>query len=307
MKYTLTFLFLLSSLLSFAQNIDSEQQYKVAMQNAKSAFDAKMYSEALFFYKEALQIKPEAKLPKYKIEDIRTIYINDELKENNNPTEPQIAKQEAENKADLRIEKEIQQAQEQMENIRIVATIEINDTLDKIEEDFIIEDIARTEFTTPKKLQPQDQPTLPSETKEAEIHHIKPKQIVEEPTPKKDTIIQKPKPSAPKPTPRPIVKQPNNNTSSNTMTIEEKEKWKAAEIEKLRKKYPNKKTIEEIDQPGKHITRTIINTNDNIFVYLKVKHSWGATFFFIDNIGEELKSINEQTYNQLTNLDYYGD
>ena len=115
----LTFLFLLTFCLlptiSFSQTSDSEQQYKAAMQNAKTAFDAKMYSEALYFYREALKIKPDAKLPRYKIEDIRTIYIDDgirEIAENKQIAQEEVKKQ-AEAQADERIEAEVVQAQKE--------------------------------------------------------------------------------------------------------------------------------------------------------------------------------------------------
>ena len=92
-----------------------------------------------------------------------------------------------------------------------------------------------------------------------------------------------------------------------TMTDEEKEARKEAEMQKLRVQYPEQKTVLEIDQPGKHITRVIMNIDNKISVYLKVKHSWGATFFFEDEIGEDnLRRISELTFNKMTNLATYG-
>lgn len=288
-----------------AQTSDNEQQYKAAMQNAKTAFDAKMYSEALYFYREALKIKPDAKLPRYKIEDIRTIYIDDgirEIAENKQIAQEEVKKQ-AEAKADERIETEIEQAQKELETLKVATVISIEEESVAYDENIDIADVEPTLET--KQPEPEPQP----EQIEPEPKNIEPEPIVtqpvepikEEPKPvvesKKTTVVSKPQPIVSKPKPRP---QP-------AMTNEEKEARKEAEIQKLRVQYPEQKTVLEIDQPGKHITRVIMNIDNKISVYLKVKHSWGATFFFEDEIGEDnLRSISELTFNKMTNLATYG-
>ena len=120
---------LITSTLSYSQESATEQQYKAAMQNAKTAFDAKMYSEALYFYREALKIKPDAKLPRYKIEDIRTMYIDDGIKEiaENKQIAQEEAKKQAEAKADERIETEIEQAQKELESLKVATIISIDE------------------------------------------------------------------------------------------------------------------------------------------------------------------------------------
>ncbi len=281
-----------------AQTSDSEQQYKAAMQNAKTAFDAKMYSEALYFYREALKIKPDAKLPRYKIEDIRTIYIDDgirEIAENKQIAQEEVKKQ-AEAKADERIETEIEQAQKELETLKVAAVINIDEEPVIVDESLDIDDVEPTleikqpePEPEPKAIEPESVATQPVEPVKEE-----PKPIVE---PKKTTVVSKPQPIVSKPKPRP---QP-------AMTNEEKEARKEAEMQKLRVQYPEQKTVLEIDQPGKHITRVIMNIDNKISVYLKVKHSWGATFFFEDEIGEDnLRSISELTFNKMTNLATYG-
>lgn len=281
-----------------AQTSDNEQQYKAAMQNAKTAFDAKMYSEALYFYREALKIKPDAKLPRYKIEDIRTIYIDDgirEIAENKQIAQEEVKKQ-AEAKADERIETEIEQAQKELETLKVAAVINIDEEPVIVDENLDIDDVEPTLETKqpepepePKAIEPESVATQPVEPVKEE-----PQPVVE---PKKTTVVSKPQPIVSKPKPRP---QP-------AMTNEEKEARKEAEMQKLRVQYPEQKTVLEIDQPGKHITRVIMNVDNKVSVYLKVKHSWGATFFFEDEIGEDnLRSISELTFNKMTNLATYG-
>lgn len=303
---------LITSTLSYSQESATEQQYKAAMQNAKTAFDAKMYSEALYFYREALKIKPDAKLPRYKIEDIRTIYIDDgikEIAENKQIAQEEVQKQ-AEAKADERIETEIEQAQKELETLRVAAVINIEEETVIYDENIDIADVEPTLETKlpepepePEIIEPEPEPVV---VQQVEIVKEEPKPVIEQPAPKEEKAEPKP---APKPVPaKPVAKPANKPVSQpKAMTGEEKEARKEAEMQQLKIKYPEQKTVLEIDQPGKHITRVIMNIDNKVSVYLKVKHNWGATFYFQDEIGEDnLRSISEQTFNKMTNLSTYG-
>lgn len=307
-----------------AQTSDNEQQYKAAMQNAKTAFDAKMYSEALYFYREALKIKPDAKLPRYKIEDIRTIYIDDgirEIAENKQIAQEEVKKQ-AEAKADERIEAEVVQAQKELETLKVAAVINIEEEPVIADENLDIEDVEPTLETKhpepepepelllepePKPIEPEPEPIV-SQPVEPSKNEPKP---IDEPAPKEGKTAPAPKPvqPAPKPTPAKPAAKPVSKPASQQkkLTDEEKEARKEAEMQQLKVKYPEQKTVLEIDQPGKHITRVIMNIDNKVSVYLKVKHNWGATFYFQDEIGEDnLRSISELTFNKMTNLATYG-
>ena len=314
-----------------AQTIDSEQQYKAAMQNAKTAFDAKMYSDALYFYREALKIKPDAKLPRYKIEDIRTIYIDDGIKEitENKQIAQEEVKKQAEAKADERIETEIEQAQKEFETLKVATVISIEEETVVYDENIDIVDVEPTLETKQPEPEPEPEiiepePVVPKEEPQPIVEPVKeePKPAIEQPAPKEEKPAPKeekpapkaeepaPKPvqPAPKPTPAKVVSKPASKPASQPkqMSEEEKKAWKENEIKKLRQQYPEQKTVLEFDQPGKHITRVIMNVDNEITVYLKVKHSWGATFFFVEEIGEDLRSIDEVTFNKKTNLQNYG-
>lgn len=303
--FIIAIILLITSTLSYSQESDTEQQYKAAMQNAKTAFNAKMYSEALYFYREALKIKPDAKLPRYKIEDIRTIYIDDgkkEIAENKQISQDEIQKQ-AEAKADERIENEIEQAQKELETLKVATVISIDE--ETVVDDDVVEitDVEPTLET--KKIEPEPEP---EPAPQPEPIKPEPEPVVTKPT---EPVKEEPQPAVePKKTivesrPQPIVSMPKPHPKL-TMTDEEKKAWKDAEKQKLRKQYPEQKTVLEIDQPGKHITRVIMNVNNDISVYLKVKHSWGATFFFEEEVGEDLRSITEVYFNKMTDLQNYG-
>ncbi len=305
--FIIAIILLITSTLSYSQESAADQQYKAAMRNAKTAFDAKMYSEALYFYREALKINPDAKLPRYKIEDIRTMYIDDGIKEiaENKKVTQDEAKIEAETKADERIEAEIEQTQKELETLKVATVISIDEEPVVDDENLDIADIEPTLETK----QPEQKPTvtqLVEPAKEESKPLVKPTKeepepIVEQPAPKEEKLTPPPTPikTASKPATKP-VSQPK------TMTDEEKKVWKENEQKKLRQQYPEQKTVLEIDQPGKHITRVIMNVDNEIHIYLKVKHSWGATFFFEEEIGEDMRSITEVFFNKMTDLQSYG-
>lgn len=292
------------------QTSDTEQRYKDAMQNAKTAFDAKMYSDALYFYREALKIKPDAKLPRYKIEDIRTIYIDENLKEiteNQAVAEPQ-AKLQAETKADEQIEAEVIKASSEMETLKLVANvIEIDEEPFDTEEDIDIDELIQSRQTVSPKIAPSNNIIIESSNvQKTEIKAVNLQPTVVEPEKKQAEEQPAPKVVAERPKPKPqTVAKPVSKPKQ--MTEEEKEVWIEAETEKLRMQYPDQKTVLESDQPGRHITRVIMNIDNKISIYLKVKHNWGATFFFEEVIGKEnLQSINEIYFNKMTNLATYG-
>lgn len=303
-----------------AQTSNSEQRYKDAMQNAKTAFDAKMYSDALYFYREALKIKPDAKLPRYKIEDIRTIYIDENLKEitETQTVEQPEAKQQAETKADEQIEAEVIKATSEMETLKLVANVMVIDeepieTEENIEVDELIQ--SRQVLALSEMEQKSDAKIESKDTPKAEIKKVDRQPFTPEPA--KPQVEEKTEPENPQakamPEPKVVAEKPKAKpapqpvSKPKQMTDEEREAWIEAEQEKLRQQYPEQKTVLEIDQPGKHITRVIMNIDNKISIYLKVKHSWGATFYFEEVIGlDNLQSINEIYFNKMTNLATYG-
>jgi len=312
---TIIFTLLFSGL--YSQEFNKEQQYQQAMANAKTAFSAKKYSEAVLFYHEAMTIKPDAKLPRYKIEDIRTIYIEKELKKrdiktvkkenkknNDEVKDPIIAQAEAE--ADRQMETDAKQAKTEMQQLKIeTRAIAIDEDEEVSTENIQVANLTPDRDIVMNEKEMKQQTQLTTDTGK------KPELTLE----KKDVPVQKKDTDQPvdmaKPVTKPVQKKNEYQSSalpeeSKTLTEEQKKEWVKKEQERLKVIYPNKKTIEEIDKPGKHITRVIMHVDSTVAVYLKVKHSWGGLFFFIDNPGDELRSISEQYFNLMTNLEKYG-
>lgn len=313
------------SIVSYAQNFDKDDQYTQAMNNAKTALEAQQYSQAVMFYREALSLKPEALLPKYKIEDIRTIYIKNELEELQKETpmvteKPKSKKKqkELEAKEEVLVQKAEEIATEKMyqeadlakeELVELVQESEFLNIIDSaimIEDQEDVQNIEPDRETTLVTIESKKTHGIVGEkTKTAssltvskqELSEIKASNPNE---PKIENEQEKPqieKSEAKQITPvnKPVKKQ----------EVIKDEEWIKAENGRLAKKYPNQKTIEEIEKPGKHITRVIMNIDGKITTYLKVKHSWGATFFFVDEVGLELRSISQTHYNLMTDLSTY--
>ena len=226
------------------------------------------------------------------------------MAENKQIAQEEVQKQ-AEAKADERIEAEIEQAQKEIETLRVATVISIEEETVVYDENIDIADVEPTLETKlpepepePEIIEPEPEPIV---VQQVEIVKEEPKPVVEQPAPKEEKLAPAPTPikTASKPAKKPV-------TQIKTMTDEEKKAWKENEQKKLRQQYPEQKTVLEIDQPGKHITRVIMNVDNEIHIYLKVKHSWGATFFFEEEVGEDMRSITEVTFNKMTDLQNFG-
>ncbi len=348
------FYMLLTAHLVHAQEFTKEQQYQQVMENAKVAFEAGRYSQAVMFYRQAQELNPKSHLPRYKIEDIRTIYIERELADQ--PEAPkrlnkkeQAAQEALEEEArevatrkmnadadlalaeltDLKMEKEVPQAQRE--------TLEVDDELDDLPEEEV-QDSERHVETVGAALTkkpgeqfslPDSSPEIKTEKREVKPLYIAPEaellEVDEEETVLEEDHVNDPEqhlavvpPAKPQQEAHPVkgmekpvieeqvVKKEEEPLKLSDMTEEEREAFIESEQVRLKKEYPNAKTVEELEKPGRHITRVIMHVDGKVTIYLKVKHSWGATFFFMDNPGLELQSINEIYFNKMTNLLSYG-
>ncbi len=343
LKYLLFLLLFFAVRNLYTQEFSKADEYKQVMENAKVAFEAHKYSEAIMFYKQAQELNPKSNLPRYKIEDIRTIYIErelakSELQENSNEklSKKEIAaKQEIEKKAEAEAERKMsedaEKARKELEELRTEALYlnidnEPDDTITEIEvqvlertiettgdkmESMSINEVNGLNETSTLKIQFEKQKLpdiiyekeileLDIEADDLELVEVQINDIVPTLEVKKKTV-EKPKVL--------IINKPDNKPQQkpiSAMSPQEREQFAVAENERLIKKYPNTKTVEEIEKQGKHIIRIIMNIDNKVTVYLKVKHNWGAIYFFMDKPGHELQSINEVYYNNMTNLKTYG-
>lgn len=310
-----TFLFL-NVQNAVSQNFDNEEQYKQALQNAKLAFQAEQYSQAVVFYREALNIKPNALLPKYKIEDIRTIYIKKEMeaiqtvekkdkKRKRKKIKKETIEKEAEVLATKKMNQEADKVLKELDDLKTMAEVlNIDDSINLDIEEVQVDDIEPNREIVMNEIETRKNKTISFEKPKKQIT-AKAKTIkkINETATQKKADYKKPQ----------ITKKPNNSPpekknstkKSTTKSKKNNPEWVKKEHIRLAKKYPNKKTIEEIEKPQKHITRIIMNIDGKVTTYLKVKHSWGATFYFIDEVGLDLRSISQTYFFTMTDLNTY--
>ncbi len=70
----------------------------------------------------------------------------------------------------------------------------------------------------------------------------------------------------------------------------------------LRKRYPEERTVEYSETPNKKITRVILNIGEVVEVYTRVEHSWGATYYFIEEYPTGYQSIGYSAFMNKTRL-----
>ncbi len=317
-QYIYLIIALFITIITQAQEFNVDEQYKQSMVNAKLALEANQYSQAVMFYREALSLKPNELLPKYKIEDIRTIYIKDVLdsliadtpvvpspKGKKKKKEAELEKIELEQKAEVaatvKMNEEVQEVKKELTQLKIEAEVlQITDVIVDIDDDELVSDIVPTRETGVIEVEAKEIKNLDGGISENEATFTVSQRempVIEKAIEPKETITEIP---AKKEVTKTIIKKQTAKPTNKS------EDWIEEENKRLAKTYPNKKNIEEIDKPGKHITRVVMNIDNKITIYLKVKHDWGATFFFKDEIGGlELKNISETYFNLMTNLKTY--
>lgn len=310
-----TFLFL-NVQNAVSQDFNKEEQYKQALQNAKLAFQAEQYSQAVVFYREALNIKPNALLPKYKIEDIRTIYIKKEMeaiqtvekkdkKRKRKKVKKETIEKEAEVLATKKMNQEADRVLKELDELKTVAEVlNINDSINLDIEEVQVDDTEPDREIAMNEIETRKNKTISFEKPKKQIT-AKPKNLKET----KESVVNKKEIAAKhqltKKKNKLPLKQKNSIKKSTAKSDKKNPEWVKKEHIRLAKKYPNKKTIEEIEKPQKHITRIIMNIDGKVTTYLKVKHSWGATFYFIDEVGLDLRSISQTYFFSMTDLNTY--
>lgn len=335
-----------------AQNADEKTiRYKSALKMANDYFKAGKYFESIVFYKEAWAVKPDESLPRYRIEDIKTIYIQQEVeklipkddgtkKSKKELKELALEKARIEQEVRSKVEKDIlsmdneevreeaknrilnltnlrldeleekQRAQVEKDSIerkkRIEAAFAQEAMKDSLQTAALISDQKRIADSIKKArqailLQEEEQKRI--EENNAEVARKKEEAVakirLEEEQKKKEEQELKASMTVSD------VKPGNSEEEEVIKTEETKKSISIAEArlikqEELKKKYPERKTIETIQDPGKKTTRIIINNEGKVTVYLQVEHSWGGVFYFIDYDPDPVASISKDYFDRHT-------
>lgn len=245
-----------------------EEQYKQFMAKANELYKEQKYAEAVVYYRKALKTKPEERLPQYKIEDVYTLFLVNNVVKTKEEAQRLVAEVEmsfdnADNE-ELFVQKASEVKQEEVvEELKPISEPRKAIPILVVEEKPVVEveKIEATQIEVEKPIQNEN-----LEVREVKVEQVKP--IVKE-EPKPQPVVEKVEIS-------PVAKEDENK--------------------KLLAQYPDEKTIETFEDVNKKITRVIINRNGEIVVYEKVKHSWGGIFFFAKYPGLEKKNISEQHF-----------
>ena len=276
----------------FEKKVDStEIYYKQALDQANQYYKEQKYAESVVFYRKALKIKPEERLPKYRIEDVYTLFLTNDVVATKEEAKQLVA--------------EVEMSFDNYKNEEVF--------IKKTEEPRKVETIQAIESKKTEQIQTQKlpekeivAPTMGVSTKSAikedvpakiEPKPIEKPLIAEQSKPKvPETKIVEQKPTAivetkPKETPKTFVEPKPIPTQTKVAPTEEFES-----NDKLLQKYTAKKTVEVITEPTKTITNVYINSGAEVIVYSKVKHSWGGEFYFAKYPSLPKKNISLQHF-----------
>jgi hypothetical protein len=267
---------------SIIRDTERKKQYEKLINQANELYNDKQYSASVHFYKKALDLAPEKKLAKYRLEDIKTIFIKEELAVNMEDAEVIV------NQIDSTLNEIAENLPEEKKDSLIFFISDIIPkkaaTVDNRPKDWIeMENSVRNEMNNSGK--------IIGEEKVVEV--VPEKKVVVEIV--KDTAsisVEKTEPVIKKISePIVVISQKPQGKSNEELENERKKK-----VEELKIKYPDEKTIEIFEEKGKKTTRVVINRDNKVTVYLKVEHPWGGIYYFIDNSPFPVQSITSTSF-----------
>lgn len=316
-------------------SLEVERKYNSLINSGNLYYSMHQFAMAKQMFIKAQELKPNRKYPSYKLEDIETqvlIFnkVKDSLPQNADSIIAAVIAEKQEQKKQIEYKRKspeeiedifnhdlIKQIQSETENQKELAkrlrfvqnevinkkdeAIKIDTTKNIVKTDSIKKDTTIVQLT---KQEPEKRDsiiqTLPqiteknidttSVTRTDSLHIVKTIDSVVLNKPIVDTVK--------KIAPKQIAKEPiikSNNVQNIPFD-------KVAYQDSLLKRYPNERTVEEINEPYKKLTKVIINRNNTVNIYLKVEHKWGGIFFFKDNTPYPLENISKSYFEVETKL-----
>jgi hypothetical protein len=198
--------------------------------------------------------------------------------------------------------------------------------------DVVTREVDLTPPTTPTTPEPEppivevpvvETPTVttPVEDTTTKVDEIIATTTTPEPEPTKDTsttvetpVVEAPVIDTPDvvATKEPVVEEPVTYKPSTPKTVKPQPKTLPANTPKvvdyktyqdsLSKRYPEERTIEITQNSYKKTTRVIMNNGNMIEVYAKVEHSWGATYYYLEEYPTGYQNIGYSAFMNKTKL-----
>lgn len=273
-------------------SIKAEKRYMALINQGTVYYEKSQFYAARKFFAEAQKLKPHRSYPYYKLEDIKTELDRFETKAEllginlDSLIAQELAKAEEHEEGPKTYPAYVPLTDQQVEEIfrtelqkQVYASssnvAEGNRTMRLMDEFFSEETRRNTAIVkeTPKK---------------------KEKKKVEEPVIAKEEprIAPEPVDLSQKPKPKPIVQQEPTKKVVDFETYQDS----------LMHKYPQERTIEVTQDAHKKTTRVFMNDGKHVEIYTMVEHSWGATYYFLEEYPSGTTSIGYAAFVNKTKL-----
>ncbi|MDA3882057.1 MAG: hypothetical protein PF481_02115 [Bacteroidales bacterium] len=303
------------------EEILTEKKYIALINQATKFYNSEHYYASRQLFNKASKLRPNRKYPQYKIEDIRTelerfenkaqilgvnvdsiveqefALLEPEQTEDTYPTYVPLTEEQVDSIFKQEIRKQIDlmaQSPEEKQELQSAMNDFYNET-------YVDEDVIQVPVDT-------ETPIAEPEPEERAVDFTSPEIPVEE------TIEPEPE------MPVEVVEDPLEETVIDTIQENQDKPEVSQQVipqdppdypevvdyktyqDSLRKRYPEERTVEYSETPNKKITRVILNNGEVVEVYTRVEHSWGATYYFMEEYPTGYQSIGYSAFMNRTRL-----
>ncbi|MCQ2958732.1 MAG: hypothetical protein MJ198_00890 [Bacteroidales bacterium] len=277
-------------------SIKVEKRYMALINQGSVYYDKSQFYAARKFFTEATKIKPKRLYAYYKLEDIKTEIERFETKAEllginlDSLIAQELAKIDESEEGPKTYPAYVPLTDQQVEEIfrtelqkQVYASssniAEGNRTMRLMDEFFSEETKKNTAIaqTEPKKKEKK------KKTEEVQQQVVAKEEPKPEPKAEPIDLSQKPKP---------VVKTEATKKVVDFVTYQDS----------LMQKYPNERTIEITQDAHKKTTRVFMNDGKRVEIYTMVEHSWGATYYFLEEYPTGTTSIGYAAFVNKTKL-----
>lgn len=278
-------------------SIKAEKRYMAMINQGTIYYEKSQFYAARKFFTEATKLKPNRLYSYYKLEDIKTEIERFETKAEllginlDSIINAELAKAEEVEEGPKTYPAYVPLTDQQVEEIfraelqkQVYASssnvAEGNRTMRLMDEFFSEEAkkntaIAKTEKKKEKKQKVEEQPVVAQVEKKPEAP-AEPIDLSQKPVAKPKTVVKQ----------EPVKKVVDFATYQDS----------------LMHKYPNERTIEITQDEHKKTTRVFMNDGKRVEIYTMVEHSWGATYYFLEEYPTGTTSIGYAAFVNKTKL-----
>ena len=279
-------------------SIKAEKRYMALINQGTVYYEKSQFYAAKKFFTEATKLKPNRLYSYYKLEDIKTELDRFETKAEllginiDSLIAQELAQAEEDDGGPKTYPAYVPLTDQQVEEIfrtelqkQVYASssnvAEGNRTM-RLMDEFFSEETRRNTAIA------QNEPKKKEKKKKTE-----PEQVVAKEEPKEEQK-QTPIDLSQKPTPKPVVTKTEQPVKKVVDFVTYQDS--------LMHKYPNERTIEVTQDAHKKTTRVFMNDGKRVDIYTMVEHTWGATYYFLEEYPTGTTSIGYAAFVNKTKL-----